>query len=415
MFLISQIKKFIFPFYKETNTKKVLSILNKINNNETQFVGGCVRNYLSDNEINDIDIATTLTPSEVIERLKNSDVEIKKTGFEHGTLTLIFKDKKFEITTLRKDVSTDGRHAKVVFTKDWTKDSERRDFTINAIYLNKNGKVFDPHSGLDDLKNNKVKFIGNPDKRIKEDYLRILRFLRFSIYYKSFEINDETQKAIKLNLNGIAHLSKERVYTELEKIIKLKNLYDIFNNNFLLTIFKLIFPEFSHLKRIKKLKKISKHFIHNIDSDLILSLLLLDETSNYQYFFHKYNISNKTKDNLNFYSKLLKQIKSKDDFFINSLKKNIFLNGKEKMKKIYILHSLISKKTLNINMDKILLKIEKTKTPRFEIKGNDILKYGIKNGPKIGKILKIIEARWIENNFKITNNEIKILISNNTN
>ena len=415
MLFISEIKKFFFPFYKDTNTKKVLSLLNKSNINETKFVGGCVRNYLTNNKINDIDVATTLTPSEVIERLKNSNIEIKKTGFEHGTLTLIFKDKKFEITTLREDVSTDGRHAKVQFTKDWAKDSNRRDFTINAIYLDKNGKVYDPHLGLNDLKNNKVKFIGSPDKRIKEDFLRILRFLRFSVKYRSFEINQETEKAIKLNLDGIVSLTKERVYSELEKIINLQNLYDIFKNNFLLTIFKLIFPEFTHLDRIKKLKKMSKYFKSNIDSDLKIGLLMLDETNNYQYFFHKYNISNKTKDKLNSYSKLLKQIKSDDDFFTKNLKKNLFLIGKDKVKKIFILHTLIFNKKINMKIDKILLQIEKTKVPEFKITGNDIINHGIKNGPKIGEILKKIETRWIDNGFKITSSEIKILINSNAN
>ncbi len=415
MLFISEIKKFFFPFYKDTNTKKVLSLLNKSNINETKFVGGCVRNYLTNNKINDIDLATTLTPSEVIERLKNSNIEIKKTGFEHGTLTLIFKDKKFEITTLREDVSTDGRHAKVQFTKDWAKDSNRRDFTINAIYLDKNGKVYDPHLGLNDLKNNKVKFIGSPDKRIKEDFLRILRFLRFSVKYRSFEINQETEKAIKLNLDGIVSLTKERVYSELEKIINLQNLYDLFKNNFLLTIFKLIFPEFTHLDRIKKLKKMSKYFKSNIDSDLKIGLLMLDETNNYQYFFHKYNISNKTKDKLNLYSKLLKQIKSDDDFFTKNLKKNLFLLGKDKVKKIFILHTLIFNKKTNMKIDKILLQIEKTKVPEFKITGNDIINHGIKNGPKIGEILKKIETRWIDNDFKITSSEIKILINSNAN
>ena len=415
MLFISEIKKFFFPFYKDTNIKKVLSLLNKSNINETKFVGGCVRNYLTNNKINDIDVATTLTPSEVIERLKNSNIEIKKTGFEHGTLTLIFKDKKFEITTLREDVSTDGRHAKVQFTKDWAKDSNRRDFTINAIYLDKNGKVYDPHLGLNDLKNNKVKFIGSPDKRIKEDFLRILRFLRFSVKYRSFEINQETEKAIKLNLDGIVSLTKERVYSELEKIINLQNLYDIFKNNFLLTIFKLIFPEFTHLDRIKKLKKMSKYFKSNIDSDLKIGLLMLDETNNYQYFFHKYNISNKTKDKLNSYSKLLKQIKSDDDFFTKNLKKNLFLIGKDKVKKIFILHTLIFNKKINMKIDKILLQIEKTKVPEFKITGNDIINHGIKNGPKIGEILKKIETRWIDNGFKITSSEIKILINSNAN
>ena len=127
------------------------------------FVGGCVRKYILNEKIDDIDIATTLTPNEIIERFENSDVKVKKTGVEHGTLTLIVEDQKFEITTLRKDISTDGRHANVEFTEDWKEDSSRRDFTINAIYLDQNGKIFDPMSGVKDLKNNKIKFIGDPN------------------------------------------------------------------------------------------------------------------------------------------------------------------------------------------------------------------------------------------------------------
>ena len=116
------------------------------------FVGGCVRNYMLNEKIDDIDIATTLTPDEVIKRFQNSDVKVKKTGIEHGTLTLVFEGQKFEITTLRQDISTDGRHANIQFTEDWKEDSERRDFTINAIYLDQKGKVFDPHFGVKDLK-----------------------------------------------------------------------------------------------------------------------------------------------------------------------------------------------------------------------------------------------------------------------
>ena len=220
------------------------------------FVGGCVRKYILNEKIDDIDIATTLTPNEIIKRFENSDVKVKETGIEHGTLTLVFEDQKFEVTTLRQDISTDGSHANIEFTENWKEDSKRRDFTINAIYLDQKGKIFDPQLGSKDLKNDKVQFIGDPDKRIKEDYLRILRFLRFSIQYGSFDINDQIQKAIKLNLNGITKLSKERIYSELEKIIKLKNFYDLFKNKFLLDIFRLVFPEFIHLDRVKKFQKL---------------------------------------------------------------------------------------------------------------------------------------------------------------
>jgi poly(A) polymerase len=235
MFLIENIKRAFFPFYKAEKTKKIFKILNKDKKKQAMFVGGCVRKYLTNDNVDDIDIATTLTPEEIIAKFSNSDFEIKKTGIEHGTLTLVINKKAFEITTLREDVSTDGRHAKISFTEDWKKDSERRDFTINAIYLDEFGNVYDPQFGVKDLKNKKIRFIGDPNKRIREDYLRILRYIRFSIQYKNYEHDDETSKAIKVNLDGIAKLSKERIYLELKKIIKLKNFSDILKSKFLLS------------------------------------------------------------------------------------------------------------------------------------------------------------------------------------
>ena len=126
---------------------------------------------------------------------------------------------KLELTTLRKDVKTDGRHAEIEYTDDWQKDSERRDFTINAIYLDINGKIFDPQLGTADLRNRNIKFIGDPYKRIEEDYLRIIRFLRFSLEYES-QVEQTTVEAIKLNLDGIIKISKERILSELFKILR---------------------------------------------------------------------------------------------------------------------------------------------------------------------------------------------------
>ncbi len=413
MFLIEKIKKSLFPFYRSAEIKKIFNILNSEKRGQAMFVGGCVRKYILNEKIDDIDIATTLTPNEIMERFENTDVKVKKTGIEHGTLTLIIRDQKFEITTLRKDVSTDGRHADVEFTDDWKEDSARRDFTINAIYLDQTGKIFDPMSGVNDLKNNKINFIGDPNIRIKEDYLRILRFIRFSIHYQSFEIDDQTQKAIKQNLDGITKLSKERVYSELEKIVKLKNFFKIFKNKFLIEIFKLIFPEFLHLERIKKFEKLNMTNHVEINSDLVFASMLLDSSNNYKYFFHKYNISNELKNNLNLYFKLLKEIKLNKDFFVKDLRKSIFFYGRDQIKKIFIINSIANKKKFSLQNNEILSKINNVLVPKFPVTGNDLLKKGVQRGNKIGDTLKKIERKWIENNFQINDEEINFLIKKN--
>ena len=156
---------------------------------------------------------------------------------------------------MRKDVETDGRHAEVEYIDDWKLDSERRDFTINAIYLDINGKIFDPQMGTVDLKNNNVKFIGDPHKRIEEDYLRIIRFIRFKIMYDS-KVEATTNNAIKQNLIGIKKISKERILVELFKILNLKSFINLNESTYLKEIFNFIFPEFANLKRLERLKKI---------------------------------------------------------------------------------------------------------------------------------------------------------------
>ncbi len=185
---IKKIKKFFFPFYKNSELKFVFKKLQQGFQNESKvamFVGGCVRKYLSNEKIDDIDIATSLTTEQIKEKFKDTRFKVIDSGVKHGTVTLVSDKLKLELTTLRKDVKTDGRHAEIEYTDDWQEDSERRDFTINAIYLDINGKIFDPQLGVTDLKNCNIKFIGDPQKRIEEDYLRIIRFIRFSLEYVS--------------------------------------------------------------------------------------------------------------------------------------------------------------------------------------------------------------------------------------
>jgi len=414
MSILLTIEKFFFPFYQSKNIKKIFTILNS-NSEKTQamFVGGCVRKYLLNQKIGDIDVATILTPDEVIKKFENSNVEVKKTGIDHGTLTLVLEKQHIEITTLRKDIATDGRHAKVSFTDSWEEDSKRRDFTINAIYLDQKGKIFDPQSGVSDLNNKKVKFIGNSDERIKEDYLRILRFIRFSIEYSNFDSDKETLRAIQINLNGIAKLSKERIYDELSKILKLKNFEGIYKSKTLFNIFKLVFPEFKYIDRVIKFSTIRNLKEELLQRDTILASLLVDGSNNHEYFSHKYNTSNETKDYLDFCSRNLKEAGKDKDFFKKHLKKNIFYNGKNKMKSLFLIYS-ITKQNFNYKeLTSMLSKIDSIFIPKFPVTGNYLLNKGIKNGKKIGLLLKQIEKKWIDNNFSLDDKELNILLKKN--
>ena len=221
--LIKKIKNKFFPFYKNNDLKFVFKKLKEnfpSQSKTAMFVGGSVRRYLSNEDIDDIDIATSLTTDQIKEKFKDTKFKIIDSGLKHGTVTLVSKKLKIELTTLRKDVKTDGRHAEIEYTNDWLEDSKRRDFTINAIYLDITGKIFDPQSGVVDLKNHIIKFIGEPQKRIEEDYLRIIRYLRFCVHYNIKHSDPKIINAIKLNLNGIKNLSKERVLGELYKIFR---------------------------------------------------------------------------------------------------------------------------------------------------------------------------------------------------
>ena len=328
--LIQKIKKIFFPFYKSKEISEVFDILEKDKLKEEKvamFVGGCVRKHILGDEIDDIDIATIFSPREIKEKFKNTKIEIIDTGVEHGSVTLLLNESKFEVTTLRKDVKTDGRHAEISFTDDWRIDSERRDFTINAIYLDRRGNIFDPQLGVKDLENKIVKFIGDPSERIKEDYLRIIRFIRFSLQYKHNFLESSTIEAIKLNLNGIKNLSKERILKELLKIIKLSNFKNILKNEDLKSIFSIIFPEFKNLNRIGKLDLLSNSDLLNLDTITILAALLIDESNNHEYFCHKYKTSKHVKDSLNILSKNFKEYEFDKSFFKKNLKKNIYFLG----------------------------------------------------------------------------------------
>jgi len=408
---INKITRNFFPFYKNKELRFVFNKLQEgypVNTIAARFVGGCVRKYLTNDEIDDIDIATILSTDEIKEKFKNTNFKVIDTGAKHGTVTLVSKKFKLEVTTLRKDVETDGRHAEVEFIDDWKLDSERRDFTINSIYLDINGKMFDPQAGTIDLKNNNIKFIGDPQKRIEEDYLRIIRFIRFKIMYDNKKVETTTNNAIKQNLNGIKKISKERILVELYKILDLKNFLTLNQSIELKEIFILIFPEFENLKRLERLIKICDY--SKVNRILLLAALLIDDKNTHEYFSHKYNISNNIKDNIDLLAKNLRLIKQSKDFFLKDIEKNIYLYDKSFLINLNILNFVINTNTKLKDFSEVLEKILKSKTHQFTIDGKYLKNNGMQEGALMGKVLQEIEEEWIKNNFKISKARVQEII-----
>ena len=406
---INKLKRNLFPFYKNKELRFVFNKLQEGFPDETvtaRFVGGCVRKHLTNEKVDDIDIATILSTQEIKEKFKDTKFKVVETGIKHGTITLISKDFKLELTTLRKDVETDVRHAEVEYISDWQLDSERRDFTINAIYLDINGKIFDPQMGTVDLRNNNIKFIGDPQKRIEEDYLRIIRFIRFKIMYDS-KVEKTTNDAIK-QFRWNKKISKERILIELYKILDLKNFTRLNENNYLREIFILIFPEFDNLERLNRLTKICKS--SQIKRELLLAVLLIDEKNNHEYFGHKYNISNNIKDYLDFMSKKLKLLKENKNFFGKDLEKNIYFYDKNHLIDLNNINFTIDAKYKFQDFSENLKRILSSKSHKFKIDGKYLLNNGMKQGAMMGEVLKKVEQEWIKNNFKITKNQIQEII-----
>tara|TARA_B100002052_G_scaffold80021_1_gene73049 strand:- start:13031 stop:14305 length:1275 start_codon:yes stop_codon:yes gene_type:complete len=408
---------FVKSNLKELEDKTNISIIfNSINNfseeSEVRFVGGCIRKILNNEDIDDIDLATNLKPDQVCEVLSKNKVQFYESGIEHGTITAKINNIKFEITSLRKDIITDGRHAKVEFSKNWYDDASRRDFTINSIYSDFEGNIYDPFNGKKDLENGCIKFIGKEENRIKEDYLRILRYIRFFLNYSKKDHSENTKKIIRKNIEGIAKISPERLLDELKKIVLSKNFFNINKDDFLVNILKLIFPQLININIFNNLNENQKKILKNKDFFFFISLMIINETDNSDYFLYKFNIPNDQK----------KRIKFLKNFYIKNQKKSIFTEDQlwqilYENNKI-LLNDIIDFNIIkNKNSFKKLIKLkeffENKEAPKLHINAKYIMqKFNIKEGPYLGQILKNIERYWIENKFKISDEKINEILKN---
>ena len=397
----------------DTPASKIFFAINSYSSSsEVRYVGGCVRKAIKGEKIDDIDLATNLEPKEVCEALKKNQINYYETGIEHGTITALIDDHKFEITSLREDISTDGRHAQVKFSKDWKKDALRRDFTINAIYSDIEGNIFDPYNGKDDLDKGVINFIGNPEIRVQEDYLRILRYVRFFITYSKQRHNHEIIKSLRKNFNGISKLSKERLIDELKKILDKKILRNLSKDKFCLEILQLTFPQLRYFDVFFKLNPYAESVFIDIDFIFIVSLLIIDQTDNAEYFLYKFNFSKKNQKRIkNIYYFYKDKITSKT-LSESNLNRVFYYQGKETVIDIINFKIFKSKK-----LDNRLIELSKSyydKTvPTMPVKADTLMKkYKILEGKNLGNKLKMIEEVWVKNNFKISNQQVENIINN---
>lgn len=375
---------------QDQRSKGLMDVLNEgAKTPNALFVGGCVRNAVCGQPIGDIDIATKLTPAEVMKRLKVAKIKVVPTGIDHGTVTAVVGGLGFEITTLRRDVETDGRRAVVAFTTDWAEDAQRRDFTMNTLLADSKGRVYDPTGqGLVDLKKGRVVFVGDPNQRIKEDYLRILRFFRFHAYYGKGKPDKAGLAACKKWAKGIKYLSRERVTQEISKILLADRADEVLSLMKDMKIASgLISSRFS-ASSLKSLIRLQNKF----DSiDLVSRLYLLAPATRLEKFLV---LSNKFKDRL-----ALLESFSKDRVPARCSKTDYFLYkyGRVLSEYAVLLRAVLKGETVSL---KDIEKLRSDPIPVFPVKAKDLMAIGFVPGPELGEALRALEKVWIKSGFK---------------
>lgn len=375
---------------------KLMSVLNS-GGEHAKIVGGAVRDTLmnhfcdKDNPIGDVDIACSLAPEENIALLEAAGIKVMPTGLKYGTVTAVINKKPYEITTLRHDISTDGRHAIVEYSDDWLGDAQRRDFTINALYMDADGAIYDPLNAIKDVKAGKVRFIGDASIRIKEDALRILRFFRFSSQFDNGGI-DETGMIACVDLRDmIGNLSGERIWQEFEKILNSKRAMHVIPVLASIGIIKKIIGDFINCDRfLKYAKQENKLNIQNVIGRL--SCLLPNDNNKIEKSAHHLRLSNKQIEQLVKFASVYPE----HDLSSKILRKVLYQYGKE-----VVIHNLICKEALD---QQSLNFINEYKIPSFHVSGKDLINEGWKAGPELGAELKRREKKWIEADFKVKEN-----------
>lgn len=369
---------------------------------KVRVVGGAVRNFLLGHPVKDIDLATTLSPDEVIDCAKRAGIHCIPTGKEHGTVTWVIDKNSFEITSLRRDVKTDGRHAVVEFGTDWLEDARRRDFTINALYVSADGTLLDPlNEGLNDIKAGHVRFIGAASDRIREDYLRILRFYRFAAHYARRPLDQEALIATAKLQAGLDQISAERISAELLKLLSAASPQDILTKLYQNGILARILASAPNIRPAQKFIEIENELGRSPNPIVRLAMLTVYHPGDVERISKRLKLSKKNQKHLklttnpNGPSKLLPL----NTTMINHKAAHHTL-GKEH----YLLWFLARWASAEFDIKNQDLKTHYQTAanwtlPEFPVKAQDLLEAGLKEGPIVGKSLKALETIWLQQNM----------------
>jgi len=384
-----------FGWTRARHVTRVVEALAAAESGSARFVGGCVRDSLLGETPKDIDIATTLAPDKVIEALKAANLGAAPTGIEHGTVTAIADHKGVEVTTLRADVSTDGRRATVAFTRDWSVDARRRDFTINSIYLTPSLDLFDPVGGMDDLPHRRVRFIGAAEERIREDYLRILRFFRFSARFaKAF---DETGLAACAALkDGISRLSAERVGDEMMNLLLLPAPQSAVSAMHASGVLGEVWPPAPQIETLARMKTIDP----SADGSLALAALYGDAGEGIDTRLRLSNAQGARRRRTVENARLVER--SLDE---RAARAALYGMGADAWRDACLLAEakFLTASDLPARRDESFAHLatlpDRWPPPVFPFSGKDALGAGVPEGPAIATVIRAAESRWVAEDF----------------
>ena len=383
---------------EQSDVAQVFDLFEAYQKNSIFVVGGSIRDALLNREITDIDFATSLEPKTITEILNKENIKFIDVGIDHGTVTAIINERKFEITTFRNDIFTDGRHAQVSFSNSLEEDALRRDFTINAMYLDKGGNLIDPTDGKKDLENRVVRFIGNPDERIKEDYLRILRYFRFLALFGDISPDAEVMKTITANLDKLSVVSKERQWNELKSILSLTS-----PNNAISAMSEIgLLDDYFEVTGINdafvNLIEIESRISLSIDPILRLSILIENSLDKANTIIKKLPLSKSDSTDLLKLSTLNKKIVSY--MSMKEVRYLLYLLGRDGFQKQILVNWAKDKNNKNeVNWRSLYEVAQSWEKPSFALTAKDVINMGISQGPMVGAILKEVEDWWAENDF----------------
>jgi len=364
---------------------------------DARFVGGAVRNALLGRAVSDVDIATPLAPDAVIARLKQAGLGAVPTGLAHGTVTAIADGKPFEITTLRRDVTTDGRHATVAFTTDWKEDAARRDFTINAMSADRDGRVFDYFGGAADLAAGRVRFVGDAATRIAEDYLRILRLFRFHAWYGQGEIDRDALAAAAAARAGLATLSGERVQKEMLRLLAAERPVPVLRVMAASGILFDILPGELAIARLERLAAIDADSFFTPDPILRLAALLPDAAVARE-IAERWRLSGADRARLVDLCGATEKIVSY--LSIKEVRKLLYRLGTGPFRdRVFLRWAADPKETNAIQWRALLAVADAWVAPEFPLTGRDVMIAGVPEGPLVGKILAEVEEWWVDSDF----------------